>query len=136
MTEGGDASTDLTGATSGTSATSGELFVVEGSIGGPQEFLLEREEHQLKAASEAHKREMQRQRLDQELDEACKNSDLRRFQQRTLFVVVLFVVGLGLIFGSFIATLPDNGDTRRFGQAIVTLLLGAIAGYLTGRNVT
>lgn len=70
MTEGGDASTDLTGATSGTSATSGELFVVEGSIGGPQEFVLEMEEHQLKAASEAHKREMQRQRLDQELDEA------------------------------------------------------------------
>ena len=39
----------------------------------------------------------------------------------------------GLITGLVMATLAQNAETRRLGQGIVTSLLGAVAGYFTGR---
>lgn len=47
--------------------------------------------------------------------------------------MVVSLMVAGLVAGLLVATMAQNPETRRFGQAIVTLLLGAVAGYFTGR---
>ncbi len=47
---------------------------------------------------------------------------------------MLFVLGLAFIFGIIAGVFDDYTGTRRFGQGVVTLIVGGIAGYLTGRS--
>jgi len=127
----------LSGGVHGTSEATAAL-VVGSTSGGDQTFSLERGEHELKVQTQAHKREMERERLQLEREETRKDNDQRRSQLTTLFVVVIAIIVVGLVAGLLIGTLAFDEDTRRFGQGLVTLLLGgvagALAGYVSGRS--
>jgi len=97
--------------------------VEHSSAEGAQAFSIERRKHDQRVAAEEHKREEQR-----------KNNELRWHQEKMRFYAVLFVLGLAFIFGIIAGVFADNTGTRRFGQGVVTLIVGGIVGYPTGRS--
>ena len=92
------------------------------SAEGKQTFSIEQSKQEVKAADAAHRREEQR-----------KDNELRRHREKVLFYVVVAVMAIGLVAGFLVGTFADNADTRRFGQGLVVIIFGAVAGYFTGR---
>lgn len=99
---------------------------------------VERAQYELKAAAELHNRGLARQRQAHELEEARKDNQQRRRQEMLLFITIVSIIVVGLVVGFVVSTQAENDTTRTFGQGIVTLLLGTIAGglagYFTGRS--
>lgn len=102
-------------------------------IEGQQSFSLERGEHELRSATAERKYQLDRLRTESQIEEERKENERRRERERVLFYVVISLMVGGLVVGFLMATRAQDADTRRFGQGIVTLILGAVAGYFTGR---
>jgi hypothetical protein len=89
----------------------------------------ERELEKLRQAAEAKRRE---------LDEIEKDNASRRQRENVGFYTVLGVVVSGLSVSLIIGVMSANGDTRSWAQGAFTLilgsLLGALAGYFTGKS--
>ncbi len=49
-----------------------------------------------------------------------------------LFIVVIGIIVAGLVYGAVTGIWGENDTIRTFGQGIVTLLLGTVAGGLAG----
>jgi hypothetical protein len=94
----------------------------ESSAQGQQTFSVEVSREIQRSADAQHRREEQR-----------KDNDARRHRENVLFYVVIIVMVACLLTGFAMITMSENTETRRTGQSIVTLILGAVAGYFTGR---
>lgn len=116
--------------------------VVSGSvIAGDQAF--EWAESQVRVATAAHQREMERQRVEREHqkeireeDETYKDRQHQRIRDNCTYavVVLLIVGGLG---GSFIVAASSSDPTQQvWAQSLTTTIAGAVggafAGYLIG----
>jgi hypothetical protein len=142
-----DATVDLS-ASSGMTVTPLLTSSIVGSqVQGDQTFSLEQSEHQLKAESEAHRRRLEQARADHDLAEAKLDNDARRVREagenkarlrheEIIFWLIVVAVCGGLIggfLGIFVAT---DADTRRWSQSLVTLIVGGLVGYFTGKRTS
>lgn len=104
---------------------------------GEQRIEIARDELELKAATAAHKRQVERLRVEQEINEAREEGVARRRREMVGFYVVVGVALAGLIVGSWVGVAAPDPETRRWAQSLVTLVLGGIvgglAGYFSGR---
>jgi hypothetical protein len=115
--------------------SSGNFEFGESRAEGSQELSLTHRELDLKSATAERKHELDRLRVEAKITEEKEENKRRRERERVLFYVVVGVMVAGLVAGFFTATVSSDPDIRRFGQAIVTLILGAVAGYFTGSRV-
>ncbi|MBA3643142.1 MAG: hypothetical protein H0W59_03630 [Chloroflexia bacterium] len=112
---------------------SGDSEFRESRAEGTQELSLAHAELDLKSVTAEREHQLKRFRVESQIEEERKENERRRARERVLFYVVVFLMVAGLIVGVLLATSAQNAETRRFGQGIVTLILGAVAGYFTGR---
>jgi hypothetical protein len=115
----------------------GEPSLRDSRTDGEQDFSILRGEFELKAETAAHKRQLERMRVEHELEQERKSNEDRRQRDKIIFFVVVFVVVAGLAVGFAVAVRSQNDDTRRGAQNIVTILFsamaGGLAGYFTGK---
>lgn len=110
---------------------------VEGTVysqNAAGEWNFERAKHDLKAEAAAHKQQLEAEQARYQREEEAKDNALRRLIIR---VTVWTILAAG-VAAFAIGTLAGDADTRRWAQNVGTTILGglvgAAAGYLTGRN--
>ena len=120
--------------------------VERSSAEGQQEFSVARGKHELKVEADAHKRQIERATLEHQQEQDRKDNDARREREakelaarlRRDDIVFMLVVGgtiAGLAVGVLAALGSSNETTQRWGQALVTLIIGGLVGYFTGSKV-
>lgn len=124
---GNEEETGLEGTSSGSSSTSASLDSV--TVG---EQSIAYADHQIRVDTAAHKRQIEKQKLDHQLAQESKDNDFRRRREMITFYVV--VVGLALLlFGSFFVAATATDPTRQtWAQGIATAVAGAIGGAFAG----
>jgi hypothetical protein len=114
---------------------------------GPLTFSLERSKHELQAQSATHRQYVERMRIQHELEELRKDNDARRAREaeqdrnqqvrdRAIFWLSIVGVILGLGAGSVAGFIIEDEFTQRWGQSLITLIVGGLIGYFTGRHST
>lgn len=89
-------------------------------------------EFTLKADAVHHRQVIDSEKHTHNIDEARKDNNQRRRQDMILFIVVIGIIVAGLVYGAVTGIWGENDTIRTFGQGIVTLLLGTVAGGLAG----
>ncbi len=101
---------------------------------GEQTFSPERSQHELKLA----KHELTAEETRSHLEESRLDNASRRKREQIGFYTVLSVVVVGLATSGIIGVAAKNSNTRDWAQGVFTLilgtLLGALAGYFTGKG--
>jgi F0F1-type ATP synthase assembly protein I len=96
---------------------------------------VKRAQHDLKVAATAHEHEIERRRLEHELEQQARDNDNRRQREMLLFYAALVtgvvLLGVGLVVG---VVLDTSEAKAGWARSIVTAILGAFAGYLTGKS--
>ncbi len=96
---------------------------------------VKRAQHDLKVAATVHEQELERRRLEHELEQQARDNDNRRQREMLLFYAALgtgvVLLGVGLAIGVMLDTSEAKASWAR---SIVTAVLGAFAGYLTGKS--
>jgi hypothetical protein len=133
---------------SASSALEGTGSVMSGSVTvGDQTVLFAEAETEIRIATAAHEREIERERVARELekdkrleDEDLKDRYLQRVRDNCTFAVVILVV-FGVFVGTVYVALTTNDPTKQtFAQSLATTIFGAIggafAGYMVGERKT
>jgi cation transport ATPase len=86
----------------------------------------------IKVETAEHKRQIEKQKLDHQLEQERQDNRLRRFREKTTFIVVVVVL-VALLGSSFWVAATASDPTRQtWAQAIVTVLASAIGGAFAG----
>lgn len=115
---------------------------VESSAEGPQTFAIAPGD-QIKLATAAHKQRQETVRLDHELAERQKDNDARRAREareevdrrkrdNVIYWLIVVAIVVGIVVGGAAGFLSQNDATPRWGQSLVTLIVGGLVGYVTG----
>jgi len=144
MTDEPDASPNVVTdslAMAASSATSFQGIVITDSQGeGEQRPYLELSDQGLKTQTTLHVQHLERIASEHHFLQEAKDKDARRdretkqFQdrrdrERNIFKVVLIGTGAGLIIGCLAVFLSPDDAIQRWGQSLITLILGALVGY-------
>lgn len=91
-------------------------------------------EFERKVDADRHRRGLAGERQTHELEEARKDNDQRRREQDISFRlgIVAIVVVLGVALTSIFVV--DNEQTKEWARSMTTLIVGALAGYFTGKT--
>ncbi|MDQ3694008.1 MAG: hypothetical protein M3464_10310 [Chloroflexota bacterium] len=81
------------------------------STGGEPRVIVLTGEQALKAQAADNRHELSLTRLRHQNDEGRMRNELRRHQEQITFYVVVCMIALGLVVGSFIATQAEDADT-------------------------
>jgi hypothetical protein len=102
------------------------------------EWNLERAQHELKADTQAHRQREAAEEARFRREEATKDNDQRRWQQRLLFSVVIGGIAIGSMFTMAVIALADDTESVARAWSLLSLimggLIGGVAGYFTGKG--
>ncbi|MDQ3696014.1 MAG: hypothetical protein M3464_20700 [Chloroflexota bacterium] len=116
-------------------------IVISDSRGqGEQQPYLELSAQGLKTQTALHEQHLQRINAEHHLLQTAKDNDARRdreakhFQDRrdtekNIYKVVLIGTVAGLVIGCLAVFLSPDDAIQRWGQSLITLILGALVGY-------
>jgi hypothetical protein len=117
--------------------------VISGSsIVGDQTVLLAEAETEIRVATAAHDREIERERLARELDkdkrledEDLKDRHWQRVRTNCTFAAVIIVVVVVFVGTVYVAFTTNDPTRQTFAQSLATTLFGAIGGAFAGYMV-
>lgn len=123
-----------------------DAVVVKGTVEGSQTASTDHGKYELKAAADEHKRQIERTRLEHQLEQERLDNDARRdrearddaerrHREMVVFWLVVAATVVGLVAGGGASFLSSDLVTQRWGQALVTLIVGGLVGYFTGSKV-
>lgn len=96
---------------------------------------VKRAQHDLKVAATVHEQELERRRLEHELDQQARDNDNRRQREMLLFYTALGTGVVLLVVGLVTGVMLETSEAKAsWARSIVTAILGAFAGYLTGKS--
>lgn len=118
-------------------SASSSLSVTEAVISGSQSsgvqtFSVEQIRLEQKGRAEAHRHAMERERLENE--ESQKQHE--RKKDWIIFCLVVCAMAGGLLFGVALNFMSVNQETKRWGQSLIILIIGALGGYITGSKTS
>lgn len=100
----------------------------------PGEWDVTRARHELKAATTAHAQQLEAEQARHDREEFRKDNDQRRQLQKVMFSVVVGTI-VGMLIISLVTSLAaDSNQTKEWARSIVSLIVGGLAGYITGKS--
>lgn len=143
MTEPKDVGGVVTGkGVVGSAVSSGGSFK-DSRAEGEQSFSIERGEHELKTVTAERAYRLDRMRLEHELEEQkaenrarrereAREETERRKRDDVIYWLIVAAIIVGIVVGGAASFVSQNDATQRWGQSLVTLIVGGLVGYVTG----
>lgn len=98
------------------------------------EWTAERAKYDLRDRSEAHKRQLEAEEAGHRRSQEAKDHHQRRQQERLMFAAGLGIAVVLLVVGLLAGLILDTAESKAsWARSLVTAILGAYAGYLTGK---
>lgn len=121
-------------ATSDVQANLTSSVITSSQTTGDQTFRVA--ETQIKVEDAAHRREVEKQRLDHELSQDLEDRKLQRWREKATFIIVTGGVVLLILSSVVVAAVSKDPTRQAWAQGFASVLVGAIggafAGYLVG----